>query len=53
MEKIKKELNVQAILRRSSGGVFEVTVNDELIYSKRKTGHFPDEDKLIAMLTTH
>ena len=31
----------------SSGGCFEVTVNGELIYSKLKTGQFPDEKAVI------
>jgi selenoprotein W-related protein len=30
----------------SSGGVFEVMLGDELIYSKKETGDFPDPDKL-------
>jgi len=34
----------------SSGGVFEVTVAGELIYSKRKSGVFPDEDALLTQL---
>ena len=38
----------------SSGGCFEVTVNGELIYSKLKTGQFPDEkvviDQVAALL---
>jgi len=34
----------------SSGGVFEVTVAGELIYSKRKSGVFPDEDVLLAQI---
>jgi selenoprotein W-related protein len=31
----------------SSGGCFEVMVNGELIYSKLKTGQFPDEQAVI------
>ena len=31
----------------SSGGCFEVKVNGELIYSKLKTGQFPDEKAVI------
>ena len=27
----------------AGGGVFELTVGDELIYSKKKSGQFPDE----------
>jgi selenoprotein W-related protein len=32
----------------SSGGCFELTVGGKLIYSKLKTGEFPNEDELIA-----
>ncbi len=31
----------------SSGGCFELTVGDRLLYSKRKTGTFPDEQEMI------
>lgn len=34
----------------SSGGVFEITVNGGLLYSKRSTGVFPDEDALLDQL---
>ena len=35
-----------------AGGVFEVSVNDELIYSKKETGRFPDwKDDLLTPLT--
>jgi selenoprotein W-related protein len=30
------------------GGCFELTVNGELIYSKLKTGKFPDEEAMLA-----
>tara|TARA_B100000676_G_C18035877_1_gene821749 strand:- start:227 stop:385 length:159 start_codon:yes stop_codon:yes gene_type:complete len=30
----------------ASGGVFEVVANGELIYSKLKTGQFPDFDSI-------
>lgn len=37
---------------RSSGGVFEVTVNNEVLFSKKKIGRFPMpgevEEKLSA-----
>ena len=35
-------------LQPSSGGCFEVTVDDELLYSKLQTGSFPDEQKIVA-----
>lgn len=31
----------------AGGGCFEVTVNDELVYSKLKTGQFPDEQSIL------
>jgi len=31
----------------SSGGAFEISVDDELIYSKLETGRFPSEDAVI------
>lgn len=34
----------------SSGGVFEVTVNGEKVYSKKATGRFPDPDALFAQV---
>ncbi len=30
----------------AGGGCFELSVGDELVYSKLKTGKFPDETKL-------
>ncbi len=34
----------------SSGGVFEVSLNGEKIFSKKETGDFPDEDELVEKL---
>jgi selenoprotein W-related protein len=34
----------------SSGGVFEITVDGKLVYSKKRTGFFPDEAGLVAQL---
>lgn len=31
----------------SAGGCFELTVGGTALYSKLKTGTFPDEDKLV------
>jgi len=30
-----------------SGGVFEVTVNNEKVYSKLETGKFPEPDEIV------
>lgn len=35
----------------SSGGVFEVTVNNRLVFSKRSLGRFPDEGEVEKRIT--
>ena len=35
-------------LRKSSGGVFEITVDGGLRYSKKATGRFPTGDEILA-----
>jgi selenoprotein W-related protein len=32
----------------SSGGCFELTVGGKMLYSKLKTGEFPNEDEIVA-----
>jgi selenoprotein W-related protein len=41
---------VQVEMIPSSGGVFEITVNDALIYSKKATGEFPPEFNIVEQL---
>ncbi|NIA19105.1 MAG: SelT/SelW/SelH family protein [Xanthomonadaceae bacterium] len=49
-EKIKAATGNSTQLHKSYGGVFEVTVDDKLIYSKKATGVFPKEVDIIDML---
>jgi selT/selW/selH-like putative selenoprotein len=37
-------------MEASDGGCFEVTLGNELVYSKLKTGAFPDEDALVERI---
>jgi selT/selW/selH-like putative selenoprotein len=37
-------------LRKSSGGVFEITVDGVRRYSKRATGRFPTDEDVLATL---
>lgn len=41
---------MDAKLRRGSGGVFDVTVDGTLIYSKHETGRFPEEKEIVAAI---
>ena len=34
----------------SGGGVYEISVDGKNIYSKKKTGEFPDEDAVIKKI---
>jgi selenoprotein W-related protein len=34
----------------SSGGVYEVTVDGSLIFSKKKTGRFPEEGEVLKLI---
>jgi selT/selW/selH-like putative selenoprotein len=40
----------QVHLRRSGGGVFEITVDGRLAYSKKATGQFPTDEELLRTL---
>jgi|TARA_B100000768_G_C11219639_1_gene349893 selenoprotein W-related protein len=48
--RLKSEFSLDVALIESGGGEFEVLQNDAVIYSKKQTGDFPDEDKLIAQI---
>ena len=32
------------------GGIFDVSVDDTLVFSKHETGQFPDEDALVSRI---
>jgi selenoprotein W-related protein len=40
----------QFTLIPASGGVFEVTLNSELIFSKKELARFPEEGEVIRLL---
>ena len=37
-------------LRKSGGGVFEITVDGKLAYSKKATSRFPTDEEVLATL---
>jgi selT/selW/selH-like putative selenoprotein len=41
-ESIEKSLGIKSRLIKGRGGVFEVTVGNDLIFSKKKLGRFPE-----------
>lgn len=46
-EAIKKAFNIDSELEKSSGGVFEVTAENKLVFSKKSSGRFPTEEEVI------
>jgi selenoprotein W-related protein len=51
--KIEKQLATKVEIFPSSGGVFEIVVDEKLIYSKKTTGGFPSEEAILEMLRGH
>ncbi|MFN8178207.1 MAG: Rdx family protein [bacterium] len=48
---IEKEFQVKAQLIPSDGGVFDVTVDGALVYSKDQTGrHIRDNEEVLALI---
>ena len=47
---IRKELGIDSELQRKSGGIFDVIVDGEKIYSKYDTGTFPSEKDIVEQL---
>ena len=44
--------DVEIDLIPSSGGVFEVTLDGELLFSKKETGRFPEQGEVDGILNT-
>jgi len=49
-EELKNIYQAEVQLIPSSGGVFEVTVDGRLIFSKKDSKRFPEEGEIIALL---
>jgi len=47
---LTQQFEAEVTLIPSSGGVYEVVINGTLVYSKKQTGEFPDEVKLLKKI---
>jgi len=47
---IQSAQHVDAQLIAGSGGVFDVKVDGRLIFSKKQTGRFPENDEILKLL---
>lgn len=50
--KIKEQMGIEPELIPGGGGIFDIEVEQDLVYSKFKTGTFPDEDQLVSDLAS-
>jgi len=47
---LKKDLNADSELVASGGGVFEVIVDGQPIFSKRSLGRFPKDGEVVGLV---
>jgi selT/selW/selH-like putative selenoprotein len=47
---LKTQPTAQVSLKKSGGGVFEITVDGRLAYSKKATGQFPTDEEVLGTL---
>ncbi len=45
---IKKEFGITSDLREGYGGIFEVAINGQTVYTNRTTGRFPDHEEIFT-----
>jgi selenoprotein W-related protein len=47
---IRKRYGVDSELVAGSGGVFDVTVDDDILFSKHEEGRFPTNDEVLRLM---
>ena len=47
---LREGLGVDAKMIEGSGGVFDVTVDGKLVYSKHQTGRFPSPGEVLKLV---
>ena len=47
---LKMQLGAESKLTAGGGGVFDVSVDGKLVFSKKKVGRFPEPGEIVAML---
>jgi selT/selW/selH-like putative selenoprotein len=50
---IKKEFGLAATLKGGHGGVFDVTIDGQTVYSKHQTNRFPSNEEVFATIRAH
>ena len=50
---IKKEFDVEVNLKEGVGGVFEVAINEGVVFSNLKEGRFPENEEIFQKIHEH
>ncbi|MCW8859979.1 MAG: Rdx family protein [Deltaproteobacteria bacterium] len=50
---LKERFSAEVELIESRGGAYEITVDGDLFFSKRMTGHFPNDERILQDLENH
>jgi selT/selW/selH-like putative selenoprotein len=45
---IKDKYGITARLREGAGGIFEVSIDDRLVYTNQETYRFPENEEIFA-----
>lgn len=49
-EELKRALNIEPILVKGEGGIFEVKVDGEVLFSRKTLGSFPQPEEVVAKI---
>ena len=49
-DELHNQFGIQSELIQSSGGVFEVELNESLIFSKKQSGRFPNDGEVASFI---
>lgn len=50
-ESIQKQFGIKAELIKGTGGVFEIKLNDILLFSKKELHRFPEENEVESLIS--
>jgi selenoprotein W-related protein len=47
---LRANFGIEATLIKGGGGVFDVAVDDAIVYSKHDTGRFPTNEEIVGLI---
>ncbi len=50
MAELQEAFGATAILHKGGGGIYDIVVDGEMIYSKHETGRFPNDGEVVELV---